>query len=60
MFESIGTSIEKRYGWVSKKGLTRTGVWINTEENQSKYRRVLRKRLHGWVFELIRTCIERR
>ena len=28
-----------------KKVLTRTGVWINTQEYQSKYRRVLRKRL---------------
>ena len=36
MFESIQTSIKRRYAGVSKKGLTRASVWINTDEYQGK------------------------
>ena len=44
VFESIRTSIRRRYGRVSKKGLTWTSIWINTDEYQKKIRMSIKER----------------
>jgi hypothetical protein len=42
VFESLRTSIEERYGWVSKK-ITRTSVWIKIDDYWRKIRTSIKR-----------------